>query len=122
MTDLFDNFDLATQAAAELTATTGVEHVVNYRGSGAITPYDIARLPQVGDEVSYAFNGDAYPCGVIEHISASGEKIVTSTGRIFRRPRRLLVDRDGREFKRNQWKADCWSLVQGVHDKRNPHF
>ena len=120
--NLFDTFQDAADKAAELTAETGETHVPNYRGSGALTPYEVTRLPHVGDDVSMCFNGDSYPMGQIEKISKSGEKITCTNGRIFRRPRKKLVDREGREFTKVIWKDGPFALVNGIFDKRNPSF
>lgn len=74
--------------------------------------YDVQRRPQVGDEVSYGFNGDYYPCGTIVKISPTLKKITTSSGHTFYRLRQT-----------GSWKMNkTWSLVQGHHDERNPHF
>jgi hypothetical protein len=74
--------------------------------------YDVIELPQVGDDVSYGFNGDSYPCGQIKSISKS-LKVITTTG--------------GEKFYRRKqtgtWKMHkTWSLMKGHHNDRNPHF
>lgn len=91
---------------------------------GRIFKYNVAILPKVGDDVSKAFNGDYYPAGQIVAISKSGEKITTSTGEVFRRPRRRLTDAAGREFPVFQWRENSgpFCLIEGTHDERNPHF
>ena len=115
MQELYDNYDDAKTAADEQGGF--VQYV-----SGRIAPYNVAHMPQVGDEVSMAFNGDYYPMGTITAISKSGEKITTSEGRVFRRPRKLLKDREGREFKQFGWKNGPFQLIAGHHDRRNPSF
>ena len=40
-------------------------------------------IPKIGDEVSYSFNGDTYPCGIVVSISKTTKKVVTSDGSIF---------------------------------------
>ena len=45
--------------------------------------YDIIMAPQIGDEVSYSFNGDTYPAGKIVTISKTMKRITTDEGVIF---------------------------------------
>jgi hypothetical protein len=74
--------------------------------------FDVVRRPQVGEDVSYAFNGDAYPCGQVAKISDSLKVITTTTGERFYRKRET-----------GSWiKGGTWSLVLGHHDLRNPSF
>ena len=75
--------------------------------------FDVIARPQVGDEVSYAFNGDAYPCGEITAISRTLLKITTSTGDTF-----------WRQGQTDRWlkTGGTWSLVQGHRNDRNPSF
>lgn len=74
--------------------------------------YDIIELPKVGDDVSYAFNGDAYPRGKIMRITESLRKITTSDGSTF-----------WREKKSGKWIMNgTWSLISGTHNYRNPSF
>ena len=73
--------------------------------------YDVIELPKVGDDVSYSFNGDSYPCGKIEKISES-LRVITTTG-------------DRKFYRRKQsgkWLNGSWALVQGHYNERNPHF
>jgi len=73
---------------------------------------DIVTLPVVGDDVSYGFNGDFYPCGHITNISKSLRIITTSSGKKFWRKRQT-----------GSWLNDgMWSLVRGTHNDRNPEF
>jgi hypothetical protein len=79
--------------------------------SGAhVSPrWDVIELPQVGDEVSYSFNGDTYPCGTITKITPKLQ-IVTSDGKRF-------------TFKNGGWRYNgTWWLVKGHHHEQNPHF
>ena len=74
--------------------------------------YDVVEKPAKGDKVSYAFNGDYYPCGEITSISKTLKRIKTTTGATFYRVRQT-----------GSWKMNkTWSLVAGHHDKRNPSF
>ena len=72
----------------------------------------MAYLPTINDPVSYAFNGDYYPCGVIAKISKNHKMITTSDGHKFYR-----------QGEANQWKMyKTWFLVKGHIEKQNPHF
>lgn len=74
--------------------------------------HSIFELPQVGDKVSYGFNGDYYPCGKIKSISASKKLVTTDTGAKFYRKQKTA-----------SWvKNGTWSMVAGHIDERNPHF
>jgi len=100
------------EAAQEVAAALGLDYHATDAGNGVSPRYDVQRLPQVGDAVSCAFNGDSYPCGTITKISASKRVIQTSEGRTFYRVR-----------KSGCWKhAGTWSLVQGHVYKQNPSF
>ncbi|CAB4130732.1 hypothetical protein UFOVP120_27 [uncultured Caudovirales phage] len=69
-------------------------------------------LPAINDPVSYAFNGDYYPCGVVTKISKNYKMITTSEGQTFHR-----------QGAANQWKMyKTWSLVKGHIERQNPHF
>ena len=75
--------------------------------------FDVVYAPQVGDKVSYAFNGDSYPDGVVTKVSASLRRIETSTGSVYYRRKST-----------GTWKKQggTWWLVHGWHNDRNPHF
>lgn len=113
MSNRFDNLLDAEGRAFQLTLETGKEHIA-YKSSYVIDPYVVTMLPQVGDPVSKAFNGDSYPCGSIAKISKTKAKITTTTGDTFSR------------VGPNSWKIGgkhgTFSLVSGHHDERNPHF
>lgn len=112
MTKRFDNMADAEARAEELTAA-GVAHIA-YKSDYAVDPYVAARLPQIGDEVSMGFNGDAYPVGTITKISKTYKRITTSDGRIFTRVAPIRWKQGG--------KKGAFSLIQGHVEKRNPHF
>ena len=76
---------------------------------GTSHPYDMIREPAVGDELSYAFNGDCYPCGTVTRVTKT--KCETSDGTVFRR------------LKNGRWKKDqMWSMVFGHIYEQNPCF
>lgn len=118
MTDkLFDRHDLtsygqAADVAAYLTETTGRLHIATDAGEWVYPRYDVIEPPKVGDEVSYAFNGDYYPCGEIVSISESLKVIKTSSGKRFYR-RKLT----------GAWLNNgTWSLIPGHVSRLNPEF
>jgi hypothetical protein len=73
---------------------------------------DIFEPPAIGDKVSYAFNGDYTPCGVVTKIT-KGWRITTSEGKVFNRHK-----------KSGGWMmvGGTWRLVGGHIDERNPSF
>ncbi|AGB07020.1 hypothetical protein phiST2_0258 [Vibrio phage phi-ST2] len=81
-------------------------------GSGCLPRFDIIKKPRVGDSVSYCFNGDSHPDGVITKISKTMKMITTSTG--------------GKYYRRKlsgQWvRGGCWTLVHGHTSKINWEF
>jgi len=88
------------------------KYIATDAGRSCSPRYDVISRPQVGDEVSYAFNGDYYPDGTITKISPTLKKITTDTGSTFYRVRQT-----------GSWKKNgTWSLVHGHIDKRNPSF
>lgn len=109
--------DWHTMAAAEeVAAALGPKYIATDAGDHVSPRYDVVPLPQLGDPVSYAFNGDCYPCGYITRVSGAGfRRIEVQDGfakRIFWR-RRLS----------GSWiNEGTWSLVAGHHSKRNPEF
>jgi hypothetical protein len=98
-----------------------VEHIASLLGEGFIgtdagpnvSPrYDVIALPKVGDKVSYAFNGDSYPCGTVKSISKSKSLIITTEGQKFYRRKASGC-----------WKYNrTWSLQPGHVKKTNPSF
>ena len=110
----------AVLASRDATKATGDNHFAVDKGPRVSPRFDIARAPQVGDEVSRAFNGDYYPAGKITHISPSWAVIKTSTGEKFTRRKA------GAETVHHSatWRdrSGTFTLVRGHHDKRNPHF
>lgn len=109
----FDSFEAAQKRAAELTEKSGVEHIATDAGPYHYPQYGVIDAPQVGEKVSYAFNGDYHPCGEIISVSKTKKVVRTDTGEIFYR-RRLSGC-----WKR---KGGTWSLVRGHIERRNPSF
>lgn len=100
------------EAAKEVAAALGPDYIATDAGQWVSPRYDVIDLPKVGAKVSYAFNGDYYPCGEIVSISKSLKLIVTSEGQKFYRVRETGC-----------WKYNrTWSLVPGHVSKQNPEF
>lgn len=104
-----DEAELIAERACEL---TGEKYVAVDQGAHHYPRYDVVRAPHVGDEVSYAFNGDYYPAGKVAKISDSLRVVTLEGGRKFYRRRQT-----------GSWiNNGTWSLIQGHVDRRNPHF
>jgi hypothetical protein len=91
---------------------TGKTYLPVDAGSGVWPRFDVIEAPAVGDDVSYAFNGDYYPCGQIKSISASFRMITTTDGQKFYRRRQSA----------NWIYNGVWALVDGHRSELNPHF
>lgn len=95
-----------------VTAISGEDHIGTDSGPNVSPRFDIVRAPRVGDDVSYSFNGDTYPCGTIVRITDGGMAI-TSTGKRFNRYKNsgswLMV-------------GGTWSMVHGHYTERNESF
>lgn len=108
----FECFEQAVLIAIQAETATGNTYLPIDNGEGVSPRYDVIEAPKVGDKVSCGFNGDYYPEGEVVKISDSYKVITTSTGKKFYR-KGLTAS----------WKnSKIWSLVQGHHDERNPHF
>ncbi len=95
-----------------IAALLGNRYIATDAGPNVAPRYDVQHLPQVGDVVSYTFNGDYYPAGTITSISKTKKKITTSEGRDFYRRR-----------ESGSWVNNgTWSLIPGNHNRRNPEF
>lgn len=98
------------EAAKEIATALGPKFIATDAGSHVSPRYDVQELPQIGDKVSYAFNGDYYPCGKIATISKSLKLITTTKGQKFYRLRETGC-----------WKYNgTWSLVAGHVSRLNP--
>jgi hypothetical protein len=104
----FKSFEQATEVAEEATKFSGKLYIPT-ESNGY---FEVTEAPQVGDPVSYCFNGDTYPCGYIKSISKTMYKITTTEGDEFYRRKRTST-----------WlKHKIWSLCDGHHYTQNPHF
>ena len=108
----FKTFEQAQEVADAASIFEGVDYIATDAGEWCSPRYDVIKAPQVLDPVSYAFNGDAYPCGYIKTISKTMKKITTTTGKTFYRKRNT-----------GSWvSAPCWFMVEGHISERNPHL
>ena len=106
------NLDHANRVAAICTHYLGETWVGTDAGPHCYPRFNAQRAPNVGDDVSYAFNGDSYPCGQVVRVSKSLKVITTSNGdRYFR------VKLSG-GWRRNR----TWWLTEGHVSKYNPSF
>jgi len=104
----FKSFEEATRVADAASDFEGIDFIAT-ESNGY---FDVMEVPEVGDPVSYCFNGDSYPCGFIKTISKTLKKITTTDGSEFYRRRNS-----------GTWlKHKTWSLVGGHHHSQNPHF
>jgi len=98
--------------ATEVADALGNDFIAVDEGCHVSPRFDVIKLPQVGDDVSYGFNGDYYPCGQIVSISESLKLIKTSDGSKFYRVKET-----------GSWRMNgTWTLVKGHVNKRNPSF
>lgn len=98
--------------ARYLTAMTGQTYLPTDSGGGCSPRFDVIKAPAIGDDVSYSFNGDTSPCGMITKITKTWQ-ITTSTGKKFRR----RGNAPGFTME-----GGTWSMVAGHISERNPSF
>jgi hypothetical protein len=104
----FKSFEEATRVAEASSIFSGIDYIPT-ESNGY---FEVVEAPKVNDPVSYAFNGDYYPCGYIKSISKTMKKITTTDGGVFYRKRNT-----------GTWlKHKIWSLIDGHHNELNPHF
>jgi hypothetical protein len=108
----------AERCAEGLSKLTGAPFIAEDRGGHVSPRYAVIRAFQIGEPVSYGFNGDSYPCGRIVGMSGKGGNRIITTR-----------DHNGKERKfwrrdlSGSWKHDgMWSLMHGWHRDRNPSF
>ena len=107
-----ESFGQVYALASEISDLTGSLYLGCDGGEGVWPRFDIIKAPQVGDKVSYSFNGDCYPDGEIVKISEQWQ-VTTSTGNKYRRRKNS-----------SSWlrTGGTWSLIPGHHFEQNPHF
>jgi len=109
--------DLESYAEVEtlskyLTAMTGRTFLPTDAGSSTSPRYDVIEAPKVGDPVSYAFNGDYYPCGFITKITPTWQVTTDQGTKFIRRGNSGCWKRPG----------GTWSMVAGHIDRLSPEF
>ncbi len=107
----FEDLESVKTLAAYLTAMTGKTYLGTDAGQWCSPRYDVVEVPQVGDEVSYYFNGDCTPCGKVSRVSKGCRIVETDTGKKFWRLRET-----------GSWKDGIWFLTSGHSYERNPHL
>lgn len=108
------DFNHAERLAKEATGLTKKLHVAIDNGDNVWPRFDVAPAPEVGADVSYAFNGDSYPDGQIISVSNGPRMVVkTSNGNVYYRRRQT-----------GSWimQGGTWSLINGHHREWNPEF
>lgn len=108
------DYETACDRASAACKLSGELYLPCDRGEWVSPRYDVVKAPKVGDKVSYAFNGDYYPCGEVVAVTAGTARIVkTSTGKTFYR-RKLT----------SAWimQGGTWSLIPGWKSELNPSF
>lgn len=102
----------AEAVAVQASKLTGKKFMTCDSGEGVYPRFDIIESPKIGDRVSRAFNGDAYPCGTIIAITP-GLRITTDQGHKF-----------NRQQKSGAWKeiGSPFYMIHGDHYEQNPHF
>lgn len=118
--DRNDFFGLAQAGAIAKSASKnlGKVYLACDKGPYVSPRYDVIEAPAVGDEVSWGFNGDAYPLGKIKSISDGHRRIVVkshdcSPDKVFSRSNKGLG---------SGWVNKGWSLIPGVVNKFNREF
>lgn len=106
------SYETVQDLAAKLSVTENKLYIGVDKGSSVSPRFDIIEAPAIGDEVSYAFNGDSYPCGKIVKISKSLRRIETDGGKVFYR----------RKLSGTWLNNHTWALVNGHVHTQNPHF
>ena len=108
----FDSFMLAQVIARGATNLSGATYIAIDSGTGCSPRFDVIELPSVGEDCSYEFNGDSYPCGKVATISKTFKKITTTEGGVFYR----------HKLSGSWLRNGTWSLVKGHISEQNPHF
>lgn len=107
-----ESVEHAAEIAESAKKVTGKTYLPIDSGKGVWPRFDVIEAPEVGEPVSYGFNGDYYPCGHIKSISANFRLIVTTAGQKFYRRRQSA----------NWVHGKIWSLVNGHRSEMNPSF
>lgn len=68
----YESFEEVQDIAVKISEITGQQWIAYDDGEWTSHRFGIMEPPKVGDEVSYGFNGDYYPCGTIAKITKAG--------------------------------------------------
>ena len=101
--------------AEAATKFAGRQFLMVDKGEYCNPRYDVVEAPQVGAEVSMAFNGDYYPVGKIVKIG-KGYKQIKVEGP--EGPKVFYRQKESASWLNNKY----WSLVPGVINRWNPEF
>lgn len=109
--DLESFTDATVEADRRMDAEGGMWVAVD-RGENVWPRFGVTRVPQVGEPVSYGFNGDSYPDGFVTRVSKTLQ-ITTDTGNVYRR-----------KGATGTWvrTGGTWRLVRGHVSALNPSF
>lgn len=108
----FRNMQDAQEFADKLWVRHNVKYMPIDNGPYHSPQFSVIVQPQVGDFVSYAFNGDYYPDSEIVRISKTMKRITTASGKQYYRRKQT-----------GSWKLNrTWTMVKGHHNERNPSF
>ena len=109
----WDSFVQVQTIANDLNVAAGsLSYIAVDNGDNNWPRYDVNKLVQVGDPVSYSFNGDSYPDGIVTGMSPTFKVISTSTGNRYYRVRETGCWR----------RSGTWNLIRGHHRTQNPSF
>lgn len=108
----YNSFADAAYFARLITELTNKTYIAVDNGEYRFNRYEIIRMYQVGEEVSYTFNGDTYPDDIILEISKDLSTIKTANN-VYKRVK------ETRGWK--QKKSPFW-LFSGHLFEQNPSF
>lgn len=103
----------AERIAASATKATGKTWLACDKGDHVSPRYDVIEAPVVGQDVSWTFNGDAYPLGKISSVSADHKTVMVE-----------VAPGKKRRFARRGagWANGGWSLIPGTVNRQNPEL
>lgn len=108
------SYDEALALAAALTARFDFPFIAEDRGESCHPRFAVIQGWQIGEPVSYAFNGDYYPCGFITKMTERKIEATDHNGHVRAFFRRRLT---------GSWRhSGTWGLVHGWHNDQNPEF
>lgn len=130
--DRIQTYTQALETAKRMTEEQRAPFWAEDRGPSVHPRYAVIPAFQIGEPVSYGFNGDSYPCGRIIAITSPSDGSRDAQGK--ERPEcgyRIITVQDHNGNKSKFWrrrlsgswkKNETWSLQHGWHQDRNPSF